>query len=356
MARVVFILGAGASECMGAPLMRDFLDKAEHLRRTDNVGEYRKQFDLVFKGLSALQEVHAKTQIDQDNLEAVFAAFEMAKLLGRFGRLEESEVSDLPAAMRRVIEVTLQKTIQARVTAVDSSGCKSDLDLSVYDGFGLKLMHLKQQPFSIAIITFNYDLCLDYILQKYGLGVDYGFDPGITSGIKLLKLHGSLNWGRCPDCADIHIGPVFNAMQKSLASRKPNDMVTFEPAVEASKHCPTHKRPMDLVLVPPTWSKAEHHRQVEQVWRSAALELKDAEHIAVCGYSLPESDHFFRYLLALGTMGDTRLKSFLVCDPNRSVESRCKNLLGPLPEKRFQFFPGYFSDFPSFVEAAVMRP
>ena len=355
MARVVFILGAGASKCVGAPLMLDFLDKAEGLRRTDRVGDYKQQFDLVFKGLSALQQVHAKTQIDQDNLEAVFAAFEMAKLLGRFGRLEDREISDLPAAMRRVIEVTLQKTIQARVTAVDSNGGNSDIVLSEYDAFGQKLAHLKRQSYSISIITFNYDLCLDYILQKHNLGVDYGFDAGVTSGIKLLKLHGSLNWGRCSECDEIRIGPVFDTMQKSLASRKPNDLVTFEPVVEANKLCSSHKRPMDLVLVPPTWSKAEHHREVQQVWRSAALELKEAEYIAVCGYSLPESDYFFRYLLALGTMGDSRLKSFVVCDPSRAVESRCKNLLGPLAEKRFQFFDRNFTDFPSIAESVIMR-
>lgn len=192
-------------------------------------------------------------------------------------------------------------------------------------------------------------------MRRYGFGVDYGFDSGVTRGIKLLKLHGSLNWGKCPDCDEIQVGPVFDIMQKALVSRRLNDQVTFEPVVEANKLCPTHKRPIDLVLVPPTWSKAEHHRQVERVWRSAAIELRDAEHIAICGYSLPESDHFFRYLLALGTMGDSRPKSFLVCDPSPAVEQRCKNLLGPLSQQRFRFVHGTFNDFPSAAEAAILH-
>ena len=35
--------------------------------------------------------------------------------------------------------------------------------------------------------------------------------------------------------------------------------------------------------------------------------------------SLPASDHFFRYLYALGTVGDLRLKRVWVFDPDREV-------------------------------------
>jgi hypothetical protein len=38
------------------------------------------------------------------------------------------------------------------------------------------------------------------------------------------------------------------------------------------------------------------------VWRTAAQHLSEAEHIFIIGYSLPETDQFFRYLYGLGTV------------------------------------------------------
>jgi hypothetical protein len=73
------------------------------------------------------------------------------------------------------------------------------------------------------------------------------------------------------------------------------------------------------------------------VWQAAARELSTAENIVVCGYSLPDSDQFFRYLYALGTVGDLRLKRLWVFDPDPGVEDRFKKLLGQAATPRFKF-------------------
>ena len=56
------------------------------------------------------------------------------------------------------------------------------------------------------------------------------------------------------------------------------------------------------------------------------------------GYSLPETDMFFRYLYAIGTLGDARLKTFLVVDPDTTgdVERRFRTMLGTAAEARFR--------------------
>ena len=72
-------------------------------------------------------------------------------------------------------------------------------------------------------------------------------------------------------------------------------------------------------VVPPTWNKSQYHGELESVWKAAARGLSTAENIIVCGYSLPESDQFFRYLYALGTVGELRLKNLGVFDPNEEV-------------------------------------
>jgi hypothetical protein len=90
------------------------------------------------------------------------------------------------------------------------------------------------------------------------------------------------------------------------------------------------------VIVPPTWSKAEHHARIEQVWREAARELSEARNIYVIGYSLPATDQFFRYLYAVGSIGDGRLRRFWVFDPEKEVHARFEALLGPGARGRFK--------------------
>ena len=111
--RVVFILGAGASKEAGAPLMRDFLDVSDSLRE-QQTGRTREEFDLVFKAIAELQAVLAKAKIELDNIESVFAAFEMADLFGRLGSLKQEEVRDLTTAIKSVIVTTLESQILLR--------------------------------------------------------------------------------------------------------------------------------------------------------------------------------------------------------------------------------------------------
>ena len=106
---------------------------------------------------------------------------------------------------------------------------------------------------------------------------------------------------------------------------------------ELFKHCdqPVVRGP---IVVPPTWNKSEHHKEIENVWQTAASDLAEAENIFVIGYSLPPTDHFFRYLFALGTASDIRIRKFVVFDPHvkLGVGERFKSILGPLALKRYQ--------------------
>jgi hypothetical protein len=98
-------------------------------------------------------------------------------------------------------------------------------------------------------------------------------------------------------------------------------------------------------MVPPTWSKGEHHRVIQPVWRQAASDLAEAENIVVMGYSFPESDAFFHHLFAVGSASDVRIKKFLVFDPDTTgdVAVRFRALLGPTAQQRFNSYKYLFS-------------
>lgn len=59
MSSVVFILGAGASQQGGGPLMSDFLDAASDLLHSNRVNDKRTQFEKVFSVRGGLQAIHS---------------------------------------------------------------------------------------------------------------------------------------------------------------------------------------------------------------------------------------------------------------------------------------------------------
>jgi len=347
MSEIVFILGAGASREAGAPLMNDFLDVAYDIKkRLPDHADTLKDFNLVFKGIAALEASVAKANIDLQNVESVFAAFEMAKLLGRLGSLSNEEINSLPTAMTKVIETTLDETISLPVATND--GHRTVAPPVPYGAFVEMIRDITdaaRKPRMASVITFNYDICLDYAFHYYQLPVNYCLDEKRKEGTRLLKLHGSTNWALCSECRQVvpwHMEEFFSKRTWRLSGGETSVKLDVAGRMKEFKHC-IDTQVMNPLLVPPTWNKAEHHNQLSAVWRAAACELSEAENVIVSGYSLPESDHFFRYLYALGiTGGSGRLKRFLVFDPDREVEKRSQSLLGPMAAGRFSYYQHSF--------------
>ena len=101
------------------------------------------------------------------------------------------------------------------------------------------------------------------------------------------------------------------------------------------------------LLVPPTWNKGGYRGVLASVWQQAANELSEAQRIFVVGYSLPETDSFFRYLYALGTLGPKRLRRFWVFDPEPEgqpdgVKERYQDLIGRGVEAHFKYYQKEF--------------
>jgi hypothetical protein len=339
VSETVFILGAGASKQAGGPLMREFLDVAEALRPRAGAA-FAGDFDLVFAGIAELRVAQSKASVNIDNIESVFAAFELAALLGTLGALSESDTRGLAPAMRRVIARTLEMRIGFR--RIDSS-FEPPAPYNEFLRYVQKLWPDNTWN-SVSLMTFNYDIALDYALHYNSVAIDYCLKPEPVSGrVQLMKLHGSLNWGRCIACEAIEEWPV-----SLLTSSTPG--FSWAPGAAATaefvglwgqrRHChPLGLYAPDPVIVPPTWDKASHYGEIETVWRRAARHLGEAKDIVVIGYSLPESDQFFRYLYALGTLTPTRLRRFVVYDPDASddVKNRFQRLLGQAAQERFTY-------------------
>jgi NAD-dependent SIR2 family protein deacetylase len=359
MSEVVFILGAGASKEAGAPLMADFLDKADELRKHGKVNQFKPDFDCVFNAISALQPVHSKAQLDLDNIESVFAAFEMARLINKLPGVRSDDIKSLLISIRKLIFVTLDRTItypvrDEHIYPNDSYNALAKL-LSDFNDDG--------RQNRCSIITFNYDLALDYAFHfnKY-LSADYCLSETTKPGdTPLMKLHGSLNWARCSKCGKIipwDIHAFFQEFHHPFLEESKFVCLDLASKLSSSslKHCGQNVKP-DPVIVPPTWNKTQHHQDLSKVWSRAARELSDAENIFVSGYSLTESDLFFRYLFALGSVGQSRIKRFWVFDPDEQniVRPRFENLIGSGTRARFRFEKLKFRDAINIISREFLR-
>lgn len=348
MSRVVFIFGAGASVTAGGPLLWDFLDVAESLGRTLDPAA-RQPFDLVFKAYAALQPLHAKANLPYDNIEALFAAFEMAALCDKFPGLDEAERMRLIPSLKAVIAKTLDRTITFWLSAGGQ--------LQPPEPYATLASQLRQvfedRPVTFSMMTFNYDLALDYALEYQGWRPSYYLGEAQENGVPLLKLHGSLNWVQARPSGPVIACPLQRfftgrqwiphpeGLRQGIQLRFLDWLPSFRPDGPEGQPCGPDVEPY---IVPPTWDKTRYHKEISRVWRAASKHLAEAEHIAVVGYSLPETDMFFRYLYGIGTLGDTRLKSFMVLDPDRSgdVERRFRSMLGRAAEARFRMVRAEF--------------
>jgi hypothetical protein len=106
------------------------------------------------------------------------------------------------------------------------------------------------------------------------------------------------------------------------------------------------------VIVPPSWNKNDYHKALSDVWAASARKLETAENIFIIGYSLPETDAFFKLLYALGSVGGAPLRRLYVFNPDVSgvTEKRFASLLGPAALARYQYEPLTFKDSIGFIK------
>jgi len=379
--RNVYILGAGFSADAGAPLIQGFLDFSRRLLDhpfSDLDPVERAHFKNVFKFRREMAQSREKVRMDLDDIEQLFGLVEISQ------RLESR-----PPETRDSTVYLIAKTLQLAVNSGFSKRhrfslpTKSDLSPQVpwerleaiapdalekqqtsiwwyrgvdeYVYFAVLVCSLfddqeKRKWRKDTIITFNYDLVCDHALRRLGYEADYHLDAALvddrrepqTGGRRdLLKLHGSTNWGVCSACNERAV----------ILSEK----VTDSPGNFRQMKCRCGQSAFHPFLIPPSWDKSEYRKVIAPVWKKAVDELKSATRICIIGYSMPETDAFFKYLLTMALSQNHGLYKLIVVDyqnpraahdlspiqpPQRrsEIEIRYRRLLDPLFRRRTFYF------------------
>ncbi len=377
--RNVYILGAGFSADAGAPLIQGFLDFSRRLLDqpfSDLDPVERAHFKNVFNFRREMAQSREKVRMDLDDIEQLFGLVEISQ------RLEAR-----PPETRDSTVYLIAKTLQLAVNSGYSKRHRFSLPLKPkhgpqipwelleaippdhpeqtspwwYGGIdeyvyfaglvcGLFDNQEKREWRKDTIITFNYDLVCDHALRRLGFEADYHLDASLVDDRRdpqtggrcdLLKLHGSTNWGVCSACNERVV----------ILSEK----VTDSPGNFRQMKCRCGKSAFHPFLIPPSWDKSEYRKVIAPVWKKAVDELKSATRICIIGYSMPETDAFFKYLLTMALSQNHGLYKLIVVDYQRpmgtqdlslvqtpqrrsKIEMRYRRLLDPLFRRRTFYF------------------
>jgi hypothetical protein len=336
--RNVYVVGAGFSADARLPMMLDFLRVARDAAVWLRQARRRREARAVEQLLTFRQEATRATfrsRIDIDNIEDLFSLASATgdRRLERELTLGIAAVLDYAASVedRHCCFVHLPPTrripAQWGRSPFAGSGRYSNL-ASVYDHYAAVISGLGADGavhHRDTVISFNYDLLLEEALGCLKIPFNYGFRPSAlnfddsasyirrqyrSTGLTVLKLHGSLNW----------VGPIETPMFAPIPPAKelPGlDQVTLytDKVTVYGSFGDVRNKDLTPILVPPTWRKS-FGSLVSPVWDASIQALREAARIVVIGYSAPATDQHFQYLLAAGIMDNASLESVWIVNPS----------------------------------------
>jgi hypothetical protein len=304
----VFVLGAGASEDAGAPLLSDFLRRARDLvddTRSTLTAQERERFGHVFTYRFDLLRAHAAINVDLDNLEDLFSICDLEGLAG--DAVAASVKPDFVFLIVKTLELLAKAPTNVSIGAPHSGTDPylwfvqklARLQLTPGSGFGPAV--LGPSGLTDSIISFNYDTVIDDAFRRAGLSPVYNMKgvraqvmPPIPAAIPLIKLHGSANWSYCPTCGDVQL-----------------HVPGGRPPVCGG----TVNHPRQPLIVPPTWNKGTESALMAPLWQAATQELSKANRIFIIGYSAPPTDTYFTFLMASALAKNNNLKEVILVNP-----------------------------------------
>jgi len=344
--KVVYVLGAGFSIPGGGPAQSEIMNEIWALPDSEDVFKHKEHFRRFLRDQLNVEETKV-------SLEDIYTPVDRCLADGlAFKSITKGELLSLRDRIDYLISLAIQNRFQTGPIR----------DHQYIPKFAKHLVHIASErgnkakgtkdkgaakeydPF--AIISLNWDILLDNALHKaleakdgdidddyapFGV-VDYcchisslnSGDRRIRTGlwslgcrgynIKLLKVHGSMNWLQCPNCQQLFIG--FDEKHNIVNFTKPN----------ACRHCEKQDYKSNLrgSLVMPTFLKDLSNFQVKLIWQNAAIELMEARRIVFIGYSLPHADFEFRQLLSRKIHKDANIDVYLWDRASTYAEEKCR--------------------------------
>ncbi|WP_166388011.1 hypothetical protein [Polaribacter sp. 11A2H] len=311
--KTVYILGAGFSVEAGAPIQLKILQEAFRLHKL-NPSDFEEQRFSIFINFLKEQLNFTENNFSHIELEDIFTPLDRCLAdSSQFRGISLGKIMEVRESVFYVIGRTIQLVLN-----------QTNKSKNYINQFARHLTKISSQRTNhnygnidpVSVISTNWDILLDNSIQRAILDgehnavvdyccyissrdeLDHSIKPGLEKlgqggfNVKLLKLHGSLNWLQCPRCARLY----------ARFSRK--DGIRNHIDNESCRHCDTnfpeeennHKLTSNLIM--PTYAKDLSNPQYKIIWQNAGIEISEAEKLVFIGYSLPSADFEMRQLLS----------------------------------------------------------
>jgi len=338
----VYLLGAGFSREAGLPLQDDFLLVAKEVYFKDPT-QY-EHFQRVFEYQDRLTKMKKYLNYPLLNLEQLFNLIEM----NIFYSKDDSLIDIKNDFIKLVCDVLINKTPCPFYN--DKEG-NLRADMEHYDPYlcFLKLL-IKDDKYHVAtyddtIISFNYDLIVEGAASIYNWKRNDNVSRFNRNPKNYLMFNST--FGKSNIAAD-HIGNCFKINRPN--SYFPPESVFSENdiAIKLLKlHGSINWKTTDdgrTFIVPPTWNKSDS--QIRLLWYKAYEELVRARRIIVIGCSFPETDIYVKSLLGLAVNENRILQSIYFINPDTDIVKRtCLSMLDRYFEKHCAYKEWTFSRF-----------
>lgn len=295
----IFVLGAGTSHPDGVPLQRHLLPMiiSGNIPEIENSSIGKSVVEFIKDNFICFPQRGKYPQ-----LEAVFG------FLDYFIQQNESLNSKYSNSRIREIKEYLIKLIHYVVDL------RTDSKSEMYHAFWESIQKFNS---NVSIITLNYDTLLEqafeFLFKDFGY-LDYSirfmnYEPlpelkpfnfwintaepvKITHNenpvpIKLIKLHGSLNWKYCNCCNQVLLTPWDRKIDlnrgKFLGYTYPEKNV-YEYT------CPLDGTDFQTLIMPPSFLKPLNQPALSQLLSDASREIRITKKIIFIGYSLSDTD------------------------------------------------------------------
>ncbi len=368
MNKTVYIIGAGFSKSINVPLQSELIKDIFEIRNNELSVEYRQlyiQFRNEFEKFLTDTMFIDKSNFNTVNLEDIYTPIDRCIIDNlSFRNIPPKDLIDLRQKINGLIIIMIKHkldNIQIRNTHIEK-----------FTDYLVKTRELHRDPF--AIISTNWDIILDNSLKRRipareGV-VDYccyttpfdnteNFMPGLLAigkgkyNIKLLKLHGSMNWLYCKRCQRL-----FVTFFEKIAI---NEYVT-RPICRMCERNFRNEETSDgggslsSQLIMPTFLKDLNNVQLKLIWQNAGIEIGEASKIVFMGYSFPMADFELRQLLARNVRHNAKIEVIL----SRFDKPTTDNYVNS-PESRYKSFFGkrniefYYEGVEKYIEKITTR-
>ncbi len=349
--------------------LRKWLRKGGLLPRDENV--------VVFLGAGASHALNTTSPLDSSLLDRIMRRLSqkdnrreshghLDAYLSRYFGGRKAQLWDVLMLLDQGIP-TDQATRNQLREIIESQICGTALDVMRGGDIGLDRLAatglatmLSRKWATMTIVTTNYDLVLDGNIKTEinGWGLDQdnrpiGYDwlyslegrmkrvysrrridganiapelpliPATGRRAKIIKIHGSVNWGYCPSC------------REAFLINDPEPGIFHEPSTQHQCRIPGCQQYIRRLFTTPAemfmarLNMEPYKREVfEHLWQNAEQAILDADNLIFIGYSLPPEDRHVRMWLAKAKALTRRMTNVIVVSNGRDVARRYESVFG----------------------------